>query len=153
MEKLRHWVMLLCCGCILYGLLENLLPRRDTFPVIKAVAVLYIVSILLSPAQSLVALGTGWERQAPETVATAPVLRQDAFLQRTEQLLYASLAEALQTQAPEAELLFLRLEGDEAQITEVHLKLRVPETVDREEIRRSCNDLLGMEGNYEWETG
>ena len=51
-EWIRQWAGGICAGCMLAGVVQLLLPRSRHAPVIKNIAVLYIVLAILSPAAS-----------------------------------------------------------------------------------------------------
>lgn len=148
METLRHWALLLCSGCILYGLLENLLPRRGVYPVIKTVAVLYILLILLSPARSVDAL-LGQE-VAPAPPVEVSDASMDGFWQKTAQDLQQRLQQALTAAGLDAQLLNVRLQTDGGSLQQVQLYLRRG-TAEDQAVRQLCDSLLGFAAAYEWE--
>ena len=149
METLQRWVLLLCCGAVLYGVVENLLPRQGVFPVIKAVAILYIVSILLSPIQ-----------RVKSTVPEIPTLSQSAAVQSEEAqrmvleksaaLLKAELSEILYAAGQDVQIEKLILSETDAA---AHIFFVAGEQTDRSEAERLCNEWLGAKGNYEWKDG
>lgn len=152
MDGLRRWMLLFCCGCILYGLLENLLPRRGTFPVIKAAVILYIILILLSPVHGIRMPLPEIREYSFSAVQEAP-LPQDAVLQSAAAVLRQKLEKALAACGQEAVLTGLWLDGSAAELTGVRLRLQAGAQTDKAKVQRLCDGLLGMEGAYEWQDG
>lgn len=156
MDELRRWVLMLCCGCVFYGMLENLLPRRGAFPVIKAVAVLYIMLMLLSPVGKL----RPDKSFLPDLSVSSggAVLQQetDGFTQSAADVLRYSLVEALKAEDVGATLQEVRLQCSGNEIRSVHLVFQVLSEMteeDKLQIQQFCDGLLGMEGAYEWREG
>ncbi len=153
MEALLHGILLLCCGCILYGLLENLLPQRGLYPVIKAVVTLYILLILLSPVQSI---GTPL-RVREEAPLTPPTVEtqgaQQGFLRQMSAALQKTLSDALLAAGEDVRLLRVEVQGTGTRIEAVRLFLQAGENGDVASAERLCDSLLGMEAAYEWENG
>lgn len=148
MQALRQWVLLFCSGCILYGLLENLLPRRGVYPVIKTVAVLYILLVLLSPAGSL---GAAALPQVPAAPSAAESAADDSgFWELTAKTLRQDLAGQLAARGWQSEVLAARLQARGAQLA-VTLWLRLAEGEDAEALCRLCDSLLGVPAAYRWE--
>ena len=148
METLQRWVLLFCCGAVLYGVVENLLPRQGVFPVIKAVAVLYIVLILLSPIKN-VEQTVPKLLEMPQSVSPQPEDAQRAVLERAAVLVKERLASAL------------RAAGADVRIGEVVLSqtngsvyvLFCGGAEARAEVERLCDEQLGVKGVYEWKEG
>ena len=151
MEALRRWILLLCSGCILYGLLENLLPRRGVWPVIKAVAVLYILLVALSPVQSLALPENGWPplEEASSALPTDPAV-QEAFWRQTGEELQKTLSQALEEAGVDARLLEAKLSGENAS---VQLRLWVRDEAAQAAARQLCDSLFETAAEYEWEYG
>ncbi len=152
MEGLRYWVLRLCCGAVLYGVLENLLPRQGVFPVIKTVVVLYIVLLLLSPVQEQL-----WEQPllqpAQQVLLPAEETGKESIRQKTADVLQQRLEQALAAQGGGAQLLSVQLRGEGDCIESVGLRLRADDQVDKAAVQKLCDSLLGVEGAYEWEDG
>ncbi len=151
MEGLRYWVLRLCCGAVLYGVLENLLPRQGVFPVIKMVTVLYIILLLLSPVQ-----GQLWQhpllpQPAQQVALPAEETVKETVRQKTADVLQQRLEQALAAQGKGARLASVQLCGEGDCIGSVRLRLRADGTVDKAAVEKLCDSLLGVEGAYEWE--
>lgn len=150
MAVLRQWVLVFCCGCILYGTMENLLPRRGVYPVIKMVFTLYIVLILLSPAGAAAALRTTGASQTPASSVTVP---QADVLAGAAKTLQETLQDALRQAGLTVQLRRVQLEGSAETVTGVRLLFSDATPQERQAAQILCDSLLEMEAAYEWENG
>lgn len=155
MSGVRQWVLLLCCGCILYGIIENLLPRKGVYPVIKAVFTLYILLILLSPVKTVFG-SSGYLAQnnfsAAESV-TASEVSTENFLNKTEAILQTKLENGLESSGLDVQLETLEVSGNQENIDRIFVRLRLGENTTQSQAEQLCNDLLGVKGVYEFENG
>ncbi len=53
MSAINQWVLLICTLCVLYSILESILPEKQPFNVIKFVCVIYIIISIISPSQTI----------------------------------------------------------------------------------------------------
>lgn len=149
METLQRWVLLLCCGAILYGVVENLLPRQGTFPVIKAVAVLYIVLILLSPAKSVGEVSL----ELPEVSQDLSVSMQEpeqTVLNRSAVLIKEFLTQELCAAGLDAPIEAVTLSETDGT---VRVLFCADEGTEQSAVERLCDEKLGVKGIYEWKSG
>ena len=149
MELLQRWVLLLCCGAVLYGAVENLLPRQGVFPVIKMTAILYIVLILLSPVKHAEKV-TFELPELPQGVSVQTDEMQQAVLKRSALLLKEELSEALRADGQDVQVAGLTVSETDGT---VHVLLYAGEHADRTAAEQLCNERLGVKGNYEWKDG
>ncbi len=152
MENFRHWVLLGCGGCVLYGLLENLLPKRGVYPVIKAVIVLYILLLLLSPAGSVGA----WETdrspaQMPADSSLPQEELQNVFWQRTALEVNQTLTAALAKNHLPVQVLEVMPLCENNALKELHITLFAVQPVDAQTVQAVCDSLLEVPAAYIWE--
>lgn len=152
METFQRWILLLCCGAVLYGVVENLLPRQGVFPVIKAVLTLYIILILLSPGKMMPEPVLA-EITVPAVTTEPSVDEQSSVLEKTAVLLRMKLTDALREQGVNVQIAEVSLQQRGQEIQTVALRLRAGEETDCAAVERLCDGLLGVKGTYEWEAG
>ncbi len=152
METFQRWILLLCCGAVLYGVVENLLPRQGVFPVIKAVLTLYIILILLSPGKTLQEPVLA-EVSFPIMTQEVSLTEQSAVLDKTAALLRGKLSNALQEQDVDVQITEVSLQRHGQEIRSVILRLRSGKETDCAAVEQLCDSLLGVKGTYEWENG
>ncbi len=152
MEAVRHWLLQGCSGCILYGLLENLLPRRGVYPVIKAVVTLYILLVLLSPVHSIGDLEVQLPQLPEESAAAAlPGQTQQQFWDTAAGVLQAQLTEALASAGCRARLLAVVPQTDGDTLLSVELRLSAQDSADKAAAQALCDSLLELPAAYIWE--
>lgn len=151
MSALQQWMLLFCCGCVLYGVLENILPRKGIFPVIKTVIVLYILLILLSPSgfrsviKNVRLPDFQQEISLPDT--------QSGFDESLRRVLQQRVAAVLAVSGENARVVRLELSIRNGQISQVSIRLHTEGECDRQKLMQLCDDCLGLEGSYEFEDG
>ncbi len=149
MNTLCRWVLLFCSGCILYGLLENLLPRRGVYPVIKTVVTLYILLVVLSPVGSL---GGGQLPPLPPAAENwQPGADSDLFWQKTAQALQTQLSQALADAGWQSRLLAVEVQTREDQVTGVALRLWLAPGEQAGAVQQLCDSLLDVPAAYSWD--
>lgn len=93
MSEIRAWAYTLCMASVLLGVLRGILPVKSTSAVIKLVFGLYILLLLLTPAQTYVQRGFSFVFDLPKTQDVTIDLT-DAVVQQTQKLLQDALTEA-----------------------------------------------------------
>ena len=149
MDKLQRLLLLFCCGCILYGLLENLLPKKGVFAAVKAAAVLYLILLVLSAGQGQMTFSFFPDAFSDAVPPLAFEADAAAVNEKTAVVLRERLADALRESGLACELTAVRLPKDETESDGVTLTVLAQEQ-DREKIRCICDGMLGFAAAYIW---
>ena len=148
MEKIKRLLLLFCCGCILYGLLEDLLPKKGVFAAVRVTAALYLILLVLSVGRGQTELLTSANAFSVGVPSISFEADADAVNEKTALVLQEKLADALREGGFACELTSVRFDENE---TDGGVTLTVTASEqEREKIQRLCNGMLGFTAAYIW---
>ncbi|MDD3429852.1 MAG: stage III sporulation protein AF, partial [Oscillospiraceae bacterium] len=127
MTAIKHWALIVCTGCIAISVIQSLLPRKNTFSVIKLMLTLYILVIVISPIQNISSLSAdhfSFDLATDYSVDYDTGQTQALILNQTAENLSKTLKDALAEKGYENLTIQLQLEqdvGNNVQVTTVYV--------------------------------
>ena len=124
MYEIQQWVRMICVLCVLYCLLESILPEKEPFPVIKLACVLYILIALISPSKDFSFDEINFEIDTQPVATVNQAQYQDIVLSQTQTNLQNQLFSYLETTGYKLKEISITLglsDEDLAEVEEVYI--------------------------------
>lgn len=149
MTAIRGWAYTLCIASVLLGVLQGILPVKNLSSVIKLVLSLYILLLLMAPAQSYAQQGfqLSWDLNLQDETQSIDLTQ--AIARQTESILQQNILQQM-TQAgvpPQSVSVYGQIESGEFFVNKVVLRFfGQPQTQTVEDLLAEC---LGSVPEYE----
>lgn len=148
MEFIKQWAMLLCVMCVLYSVLEGILPQKEPYPVIKLAGTLYILIVLLSPARQQAFKDIKFDVPDIRYEAQGYEALENSTQEYTERLLCTRLEEYLEstgcTGCRVQVTLYKAKDGD---LSVECVYIYAPQGENQEELKQKAEEFFGCKVN------